>query len=73
MTAQSVHFVSCLFVVLVVSQFGYRGRISVLIVPVPGHSLLFTCYLSICNSSYLRSGFWFCLCLFLVIASMRPN
>ena len=39
----------CLFVALVVSNFGIKGRTLVLIVPVPGHCLhfIFVCALSI--------------------------
>ena len=32
-----VLFVACLFVVLVISHFGFEDRILVLVVPVPGH------------------------------------
>ena len=35
-------FVICLFVVLVISRFGFDDRLLVLIVPVPGHCLPFT-------------------------------
>ena len=34
-------FVIRLFVILVISRFGFEGRIWVLIAPVPGHCLLF--------------------------------
>ena len=36
----------CLFVALVVSHFGFESRALVLIVPVPGHGLPFTFYLT---------------------------
>ena len=32
-----VLFVSCLIVVLVISLFGFKDRILVLVIPVPGH------------------------------------
>ena len=37
-----VLFVSCLFVVLVISHFSFEDRMLVLVVPVSGHCLHFT-------------------------------
>ena len=39
---QFVLFLLCLFVILVISHFGFEGGIWVLIAPVPGHCLLVT-------------------------------
>ena len=41
-SANHVLFVSCLFVVLVISNFSFENRVLVLVVPVPGHCLHFT-------------------------------
>ena len=50
-----VLFVLYLFVILVVSHFGFEGGTFVLIAPVPGHCLPFT--FSLCLSETLETGF----------------
>ena len=42
LSLQYALFVSCIFIVLVISNFGFEDRILVLFVSVPGHCLFLT-------------------------------